>query len=542
MRVGVVGMDGADWRLLRPWIERGELPAIARLVREGAVGPLRSTVRPESSVAWSSFATGVNPGKHGVLGFAERVAGSYSFRLASGASIRVPRFWELAGERGLSVGLLNVPFTYPPSPVNGFLVTGMLTPGTHVPFTHPPQLGARLIERFGDWKFDVGDWGGDKGVLVERVRLLTRQQRDAALFLLREQPRDLFIVVFEGGDRLQHILWADADECHPLHDPGEGHRFGGALLAHYRELDDAVSAIVETLPGDTLIFLVSDHGFNGCARRFHVNRWLAEQDLLAPAEGGPGAASLLLRAGSSGWLRHVKRALFPARWDSLGLRCAAFARSVDWPRTRAFFGADGGVRINLRGREPQGLVPPGEYDAFRDGLRRELLAVRDPETGRPVFSAVFTREELYSGPALETAPDLVAEPRRDGADAGLNVVLDGSLEPHGIPAFGLSLPHTGNHAPEGILVAWGEGVAEGRRVEGASIIDLAPTILAALGVAAPPHVDGRVLAGLFAPDGLARPRPVEIAGPGLIGRPAPSFGRDDEALVEERLANLGYLS
>jgi len=542
VNVLVVGLDGADWRLLQPWLDQGKLPTIAGLAAAGAVGRLRSTIRPESSVAWSSFATGVNPGKHGVFGFARRLPGSYRFRLASGSSIRVCRFWDLAGGQGLRVGLLNVPFTYPPSAVNGFMVTGMLTPGVHVPFTYPPHLQRELLDRFDGYAFDVGDWQGDKAALVERARALTRQQRDMTLFLLREQPWDLAVTVFTAPDRLQHFLWADADERHPAHNPQEGQRFGGALLEHYRSLDDAIGAVLETLPDDTLLLLVSDHGCNGCMRRFSVNRWLAERGLLALKRGGRwqrGVPPLLSHLGSLRPLRRVKQRLFPARWSLAGLRCGMFARAVDWARTRAWFGPDGGVWVNLRGREPQGIVSLGDYDAFREELRRELLAVRDPETGRPVLSSVFLREELYHGPAAGAAPDLIAEPRRGEEAYRHNVILDGTFEPGDASPFGSSLPYTGNHTLEGVVLAWGKGVAGPQPIRGAHITDLAPTVLAALGVAVPTHMDGRALPALLAGREHAHPR---TSARSWATGPGPPFGPADEAVVEDRLANLGYLS
>ena len=486
----IIGLDGADWRLLGPWIEQGDLPTLARLVGAGAAGKLRSTIRPESSVAWSSFSTGVNPGKHGVFGFVERVEGGYSFKLANGSSVRARRFWDVLGERGLKVGLLNVPFTYPPSPVNGFVVAGMLTPGPETAFVYPRELQRRLLARFGNYLFDAGGLTGDRSALIERVRTHTRQQRETSVWLLQEQQWDLFVMVFTGPDRLQHFLWAGEDGRH-------------ALLDHYRDLDDAIAGILGLLPADTLVLLMSDHGFNGCARRFYVNHWLIGQGLLALNESGSrwgGLTTLFSRLGSVERLRRLKRAIFPSRWDSVALRSRAFERAIDWSRTQVYFGMDGGLRVNLRGREPEGIVPPEEYDALRQGLRQALLATRDPETKQPALSEVFLREELYHGPFADRAPDLILEPQRDNAVPAHNFVLDSSLKMDGAGSFGSSLPYSGSHTLEGILVAWGVDVARGHQIQDARIVDLAPTVLAALGVAVPGYMDGRVLSELFSPE------------------------------------------
>jgi predicted AlkP superfamily phosphohydrolase/phosphomutase len=542
-KVAMIGLDGADWRLLKPWIGEGNLPTLAKLVSEGTHGNLCSTIRPESSVAWSSFSTGVNPGKHGVFGFVERTEG-YTFKLANGSSVRARRFWDVLSEQGLDVGMLNIPFTYPPSPVNGFIVTGMLTPGPDVAFAYPKSLQQQLLKRFDDYLFDVGDSTRNKAVLIENVRRYTCQQRETALFLLQEQPWDLFTMVFTGPDRLQHFLWADMDPRHPLHDPESASQFDRALLEHYQILDDAIAKILNRLPGNTTVILISDHGFNGCAHRFYVNQWLREQGLLVLRETRTwrsNLVSLLSRLGSVHWLRRLKRAIFPDRWSSAELHAGVFIRAIDWSRTKTYFGMDGGLRINLQGREPQGIVRPDEYDALRQELRQMMLAVTDPRTKQSPLSNVFLQEELYHGPFVGKAPDVILEPQRENSDAAGNFVLDGSLDANRTSAFGSSLPYSGNHTLDGIFIAWGADVASGQQIPGAQIVDIAPTILATLGMAIPEYMDGRVLSEIFSPECALAPRRTaesELCAP---QEPAKPFSLEEEELVESRLRNLGYL-
>ena len=540
----VIGLDGADWRLLKPWIRNGDLPTLARLVSEGTCGKLRSTVRPESSVAWSSFSTGVNPGKHGVFGFVERAEQGHSFKLANGSSVRTRRFWDILGERGLKVGILNVPFTYPPSPVNGFMVTGMLTPGPDVAFTYPGELQQRLLDRFDNYTFDVGDATKDKATLVGHVHAYTHQQREMALFLLQKEPWDFFTMVFTGPDRLQHFLWADMDPQHLLHDPESAHHFGHALLEHYRVLDDAIAKILDCLPSNTLVLLMSDHGFNGCARRFYVNRWLRDRGLLMlrePSNWRSDLASLLSHLGSVRWLRRLKRAVFPNQWSSITLYSTVFTQAIDWLHTKAYFGLDGGLRMNLQGREPQGIVRAGdEYEVLRQELRQALLTVEDPETKRPPLSKVFLREELYHGRFAGRAPDLILEPQRDNPDPAHNFVLDGSLKADEARIFGSSAPYSGNHTLDGILVAWGADVARGQ-IQNARIVDLAPTVLAALGVAIPEYMDGRVLSEIFLPGCAPTPRRAAESEPGVLDESGRPFSLEEGLAVENRLRGLGYL-
>ncbi len=543
-KVVIIGLDGADWRLLNPWIQNGDLPTLSKLVSEGTSGNLRSTIRPESSVAWSSFSTGVNPGKHGIFGFAKHVEGSYAFKLANGSHVRVRRFWDLVGEHGSKVGLLNIPFTYPPTPVNGFLITGMLTPGTDAAFAYPRALEQQLIERFGGYTFDAGDSAQEKSALIDKVHAYTYQQRETACTLLQEQPWDLFAMVFTGPDRLQHFLWADMDSQHPFHTPQTVHHLGGALLEHYQMLDDAIAKILDLVPSDTIVFLMSDHGFNGCAQRFYVNQWLQEQGLLTLREANKQWSSLLPLLSclkSIPWIRRLKRAFLPDEWSSTDLRSGVFARSIDWSCTKAYFGLDGGLRINLHGREPEGIVPPDQYDALRQELRQTLLGVTNPATGHSPISSVFLREELYHGEFTGRAPDMILEPERESLDYMGNFVLDSSLNTNRTSAFGSSLPYSGNHALDGIFVAWGADMATGQPTRDVHIIDIVPTVLAIMGVAVPDYMDGRVLSEMFLPGRVPIPHRITESLTNTPSVPEESFDTREEKVIESRLRNLGYL-
>ena len=538
-KVVVVGWDGADWRLLGPWMQQGKLPTLARLVHEGVSGSLRSTIRPESSVAWASFSTGVNPGKHGIYGFAGRKTPTdYAMPLTNASSVRVERFWDILGRRH-RVGLLNVPYTYPPSPVNGFLVAGMLTPSAESEFTYPPALKSELLDSFSGYITDVSGPKDDKARLIENVRVFTAQQQAMALYLLTHKPWDFFTVVFVGSDRLQHFLWADGDPAHPWHE--DSSPFADELLTHYQALDDGLAQILDAIPADTRLFLISDHGFNGCARKFLVNHWLHRQGYLATNAGGgswPLAMALVSRLSAVPLLRTLKQKVARNHVKLSDLRSASFVNTIDWHKTSAYFGLDGGVRINLQGREPEGIVSPGQaYEQLRRRLRQELSELRDPDTQQQVFAQIILREEIYEGPHLELAPDLILEPQRERSILGENFVLDGALHADKRQIFVSSAPYSGNHAFDGIFCAVGSGIHQDRRVDGAQIVDLAPTILTAMGHSVPAHMDGKPL-DIFSS---------EIT-PHILTEPSVNpdteqqiYNQEEAALVEKRLRDLGYI-
>ncbi|MCB8939318.1 MAG: alkaline phosphatase family protein [Ardenticatenaceae bacterium] len=523
----VIGLDGADWRVLQPAIDAGHLPVLAQLQREGSYGRLNSTIRPESSVAWSTFATGVNPGKHGVYGFVRHEPQSYNFSLANSKHIALKRFWDYLGEAGQKTGLLNIPFTYPPQKVNGFLIGGMLTPGAHVPFTFPSELQEKVLGRIRPFMFDAGDGEQTREAVVSRVFAYTKQQLELALWLLQEEAWDCFTVVFTGLDRLQHFAWG-----------GEDH------LAHLQQLDKAIEQILAVLPADTMLFILSDHGFGGVANRFYINRWLQDEGYLTLRASNP----LQVSAGNwLSWLRRVpllvnlKQRFLPAAWGPTQLKTAAFGQAIDWPQTKVYYAPDGGLRINLRGREPDGIVAQAEYDALRAELVNKLSQLRDSGLDQCSVAAVYLKEQLYNGPFAHLAPDLIVEPQRNNVASEQNYILDGKLDAETAVSH-TAHPYNGNHASQGIFLAWAPETIAPKRVADIDLQDIAPTILAALHSPIPAHMDGRVLNEIFVSQKSPTPSYFDDSFYETIAHmDADARAADDMTKVEERLRKLGYL-
>jgi len=547
-KVLVIGLDSATWLVMKPLLETGRLPNLGRLMAEGVHGPLRSSIPYVSAAAWVSFATGSNPGRHGVYDFARKRAGDYGVELINANMVRLPTLWHLLSEQGLRVGVLNVPVTYPPAPVQGVLVAGMLTPDLRSNFTYPPELGERLLQAVPGYRLEPTILGA-----VPRIDMKERLQREvtegaerraaAARFLMRELGTwDFFIVVFTGLDRLQTYLWDDMDSRHPLHDPASAERFGDAIPAHYEQLDHLVGELLEAVdPRTTTVVVMSDHGLGGVHQFFFPNRWLAEEGYLRWRHSTSAAVAwgrrFFKRTGLGGLVKRAAVRLLPGWAVPSRLRSMTLAWDVDWARTRAFWTTDHGFWLNVNRREPQGIVETGtEYDTLCEELRERLLALRDPLYGEPVVAEVWRRDALYEGPFTDESPDLrvvwheVPEERRTHFAAN---------EPWGEHAFGYTTL-SGDHMRDGILIAWGRGVQQGIHVERATIFDLAPTILYLLGQPVPDHMDGRVLYSMLDPALVSRqpevrqrvhmpkPRSVEVFAPG------------DEEVVEQRLRDLGY--
>jgi len=558
-RVLVIGLDGATFRLIRPMVAAGALPHLGRLLREGAHGVLRSTIQPSSEQAWSTFMTGVQNGKHGVFGFVQRKPESYEYQYTNARSQRARTIWRILSERGRRIISINMPMTYPPEPVNGVLVGGLLSPSVHSRFTYPDGIYDELKRAIGGYIIDVDIETGNLGDagearLLAAIAQMTRYRIDAAKYLGRTRPWDLLSIVFGSADRASHKFWKYMDLAR-LASAQDGK--AGVVPSIYRQLDAAVGELLEAFADEqTLVLVVSDHGFGPLKKAFFLNQWLVQQGYMAWQAPGRQTLGTRVRNGfnrvlrravhwlDQPWLATAKRAAF-ALWPDLKgkLHSSMAYAQVDWARTRAYgSGTMGNIYLNVRGREPAGVVAPGaEYETLRSEIIAGLRELRDPETDKPVFEAVYRREEIYHGPYLALAPDIVGllDPTYHIAAVDWRPAGGAVIAPLGDELLFVG-DLTGQHDMDGILIAYGPGVRRGAEVAGAGIVDMAPTILAALGEPIPDDMDGRVVNALF-----ERPLSAGVtsAGPAQPAQEAGDGYSEEEAEeVAARLRGLGYVS
>jgi len=540
-KVLVIGFDGATFDLIDPLIVEGKLPTFARLVRSGARGRLRSTIPPSSGPAWASFATGMRPGKHGIYSFFQRDYGSYTYPPINSRLIQSETLWQLVSSAGKKAGVVNVPGTFPPTPVNGFMIAGMLSPGLKQAF-YPPDLREQVLEQIPDYSVEPLTLA-DKAEYLEKVKRSIEARKKTALHLLDRYPTDLFVIVFTELDRLQHFFWADMDPNHPAHSPSTSTDLAQAIETGYIVLDQVMEELLEAVGEEVIVFVVSDHGFEGVYKLFCVNKWLADRGFLKLKERRSGSTmqrtkEALQRLGL--WkLARRARNLVPkaARLRSENL---SYALDIDWERTKAAFGPNLGININLHGREPKGVVLPGqEYEELCDTIRRELESYLDPETGERVVDKVLRREEVHAGDAMELAPDirlLMAKSSRYRGQYAYSLKVSAPQS--------LAYPDKiyGNHAEYGIFLACGPGVRAGVQLDGAQIIDVAPTILCAMGLPIPETMDGHPLVEMF-DDAFecAQERGRHSAEADSPTDQDAALTEIEEQQVMERLRSLGYL-
>ena len=571
-RLFVIGLDAATLGLLEPWFRAGKLPNLAEIHRTGVHGPLESIIPPMSAQAWTSLATGKNPGKHGIFDFIQFLPGSYDIHFCNGGTRRTPSLWRILSDAGKTVGVMNVPMTYPPEPVNGFLISGMETPGVHSTYTSPPELANELRRVVGEYHLH-GDHYTRHGpdAFLESVFAMIDSQVAACKYLLRRDRWDFFFTVLTPTDKVQHFFWHYRDRTHPLHTAEGEARYGDAIFRVYDRIDRAIGEYRALVPDDTVVMVVSDHGAGPYYRIVYLDRWLAQQGFLHYKEReGPSGRQLTFELSRTGYVRLRKylprsvkdwlKSTFPETRRKIESHLTM--SQIDWARTKAFsIGIESTrVFINRTDRFPQGTVRPGrEYETLRDELIEKLLALQDPQTGQRVAERVYRAEDLYHGECMDGAADLVVlwknseyiTRRSYGVDRGGRqaAIIDDDYRAGDIGEL-MTLVQTATHRMDGVVMLTGGPIESGKRLEGARLVDIAPTVLYLLGLPVPTDMDGTVLKGAIRKPYLEA-HPVRYADAAARGDGGTStdggdggdggYSRDEAEVVEDRLKALGYL-
>ncbi len=526
-------MDGASFTLIKPLVERGVMPNLGELMKSGGSGILKSTMPPYTPPAWSSFYTGVNPGKHGIFGFTWFNPETGKRELSNSRVMGCKKLWQVLNDHGLKTGLINLPLTYPAEAVDGYTVTGMMTPENSKSFTYPEKLTADLSSMPEEYIVDLAvtpDVDAKNTDVVKKLQDMLRGRRAACLKLLKEQPCDFWMTVFVTPDRLQHVYWKYLDPSSGLYETSRAEQFRGEILECYRELDRTIGDIVSVLGSDSQVFVISDHGFCNLNKKFFLNNWLAREGFFQVGS----SSKLALRGGRI--LRSGMLSKFFASSIGTRIREQSINRAMDWSRTSAY-AYEQGLFLNLKGREEKGIVKPGaEYEDIRGKIAERLRNFVDPESGNRVVDAVTYKEEIYKGDYLAMAPDLV--PVLEDYSCYIH---DGLLETELL--VDCSSAPAGIHHPDGVFAAWGPNIAGNQMIENAEIIDVAPTILHALGLPVPEHMDGKVLGDLFEPGFLER-NPIKTGGAVCDDgeKSTEVYSQEEADEIQKQLRGMGYLS
>ncbi|MCU4742680.1 alkaline phosphatase family protein [Natronoglomus mannanivorans] len=541
----LIGIDAGCLPVFERLFADGRIPTIERLCTDGACGPLESQIPPWTPSAWPSLYTGTNPGKHGATGFVHY--DGYDWHVTGRDDVEEHSLWSLLDVQGYSSVVVNVPVTHPPDEIDGAVVPGFI--GPEDPQCHPEGTLEELREAIGEYRVYPNYTRGDDEVSdaekMAEYRTLVRMRGEAFRYLADRHDPDFGFVQFQKTDTVFHEFDGDEEK----------------VASVYEATDAQIAEILEECDPKR-VFIASDHGMGPYEEyEFRVNEFLREEGYVTVTTNGKGMPSWnpirhQLRQGNDErtWepstferlagtaasfgltARRARRALEAVHLDGLAMKYVPknVARTaneqVDFEQSIAYLRArtELGVRINLEGREPNGVVSPEEYDDVRAALIRDLESVQTPD-GDPVFAEVTPREQYFHGKNAEKAVDVVTIPNDFRFFLSDQLAGDYFAPP----------TESWNHKLDGVFVASGEGIDTDAPLRDAHLFDVAPTIMAALGVPYSDRMDGSVLPVVERSD--VRSNAYPEYGRNEDGEADPAGSDEPTDQVENRLADLGYL-
>jgi len=498
-KVVLVGLDGATWDVLRPLAKKGELPTIERLMDQGTWGDLESTIPPVTMPAWASLATGRNPGKIGIFQFFNRVSNSYDFRPTSSQDIRGKALWDYLSGVGIKTGIVNYPFLFPAYPIQGFMISGGVgSPGYSEHMFFPTNIKKEIDKIVDKYKVVVPFARyEDIDTLIRDLHEVLEKRNKVVTHLMNTKDWNLFVAIFSATDWIQHSMWKYIDETHPLYDSKMAKKYKPEFVKLWKKIDDIIKTILETVPKDTVFFMVSDHGFGPLAECFNLNKWLEKKGYLVKKKISPRKTveSSITGLIDSSSIRFFKKFVPRILKKSLGRylfmsrHMSQFLGDIDFKKSRAYtFASQGEIYLNIKDRDPYGIVSKKEEEELKREIANQLKNLgKDLEENIEV--EVYYPKEMYRGEYSNHAPDILfsINNRRCSAGECENIFMKKPL----------SERVTGTHRMNGVFLAFGSGIQKNKKIENAKIYDIAPTILHIFGLPIPEDMDGKVLTNIF---------------------------------------------
>lgn len=536
-RVLIIGLDGGSWTILKPAIEQGYMPFLKSLIDSGCSGILESTIPAITPAAWGTFQTGRNPGANGVYSFSYWDRTTKKFTLVNSTNLK-QTIWQMLAKAGKRTVALNVPMTYPPQPVNGYTISGILTPSTQSNFTYPPEFKTELLEKYPDYeilnfKKIKNLYPGDAKIkaFLDTLKQVVDIHTETACHLLKKEDWDVFMVHFQETDILQHMLWKFLDPSHPKYDHSQ-HRF---IISNFFQYLDSQIQTIDTLFKQSnpasVTMVVSDHGFESHYRRFNLGNWLFENGYLNLKQ------TVFKNFRTKQWIDQFCNRLGELQLNKAKVELQKLAFPIhdliDWSRTSTFSVASGG----------EGFIYLLEDDPTRKQtlvrkLSEKLLEIKDPMNDFPITKKVHLNEELYSGDKTHLLPDLIIEPSDGYSFTGL-------YQPGGELFNSVNHKDTiqiGKHHKDGIIIAAGPHIRPSDKLH-LRLVDIAPTLLYYMQVPPPASLDGNICYDLFDNDFTETTPVLEPVDetPSPAAQSTDSYSSKEQDLIKKRLKDLGYL-
>lgn len=436
IRVVVIGIDGTPHSFLTKHIQAGDFPHLQRILQGGELKRMNSVQPCISSVAWSTFMTGMNPGRHRIYGFIDRKPNPFQIFLPNAAHMGAKTIWKMLSEMDRRVCVINVPVTSPPQPVNGILIGGFLSVDV-LKAAYPQALGQELKSWGYRIDADANLGRTDKNAFLEDLNITLEKRWETARRLFEREPWDFFQLHVMETDRINHFLWEHYENGHP--------EYAARFLDFYRRVDELLGEFYDRSKDTAAFIVLSDHGFCTLKKEVYLNQWLEDRGYLK-LKGDEPKSVMDMAEG-----------------------------------TRVYSLIPGRLFLNLAGREEKGAVQSGtEAESLKAELTEALLNLTDPDDGSRIIETVLRREDLYNGPFFDDAADLIAIPY-DGYDLKANVRM---------PSL------TTKTALEGMHTFWDAALFikdHEIRAQDFSILDLAPTIFNLMNLEPTEKFEGRTL-------------------------------------------------
>ncbi|MBD3232227.1 MAG: hypothetical protein GF315_00730 [candidate division Zixibacteria bacterium] len=540
-KIILIGLDGATFDLLKPLINENKLPNLKKLILAGAAGKLQSTIPCTTPVAWSTVYTGKNPGGHGIFDFRESYHRDQQRTLISQDSINGAKIWQILNNHNKMTILLNLPMTYPPEPVDGLMISGMMTPSKDSAFTYPPEFKDELLSVIPDYSINIDIPKYDTTYKEDCLKFLGELQKsfekrkELLRYLITNKEWDFLFAVFILPDRIQHLFWKYLD---PADDSFRKTRDGGIIYDRIIELyqlqDEMLGEINALLGKDDYLFIISDHGFGGTKAYINVNKLLEDWGYLRlKKRANFNRAFFKLwdfgdsRIGKIIVPKFVQRFIRRAIRKTRGSFKTDVEKHIEFTHTKAFFASipSQGIYVTANG---------AEYDSVRSDIKHKLLELRDEKTGKKIVDRVYFREELYSGPFVKDAPDIIFVAnnyaylgrQHIGSDQAITHCADKPI---------------GFHRPNGIFVSRGPDIRVNTCFDGLSLQDIAPTILYSIDLPIPQDMDGKVFTQIFVSERTAESPVLTESNTDSSVHTAKVYSSEDSREIKRRLKSLGYI-
>jgi predicted AlkP superfamily phosphohydrolase/phosphomutase len=542
----IIGLDGGTFKIIDPLINDGKLPNLKKLIDGGTKATLRSTIPPVTAPAWVTLMTGVNPGKHGLFDFCKLKTIAYdistNYAPKETCSIMHSQYyngktiWDIFGEMGLRSSVIMMPMTYPAWEINGYMLSGYPSPDFQTPTGYPLEWASKIGPLFDMSAISVNN--EDKLIkecseLVRKVELIFMEQ-------IKKNDCDVHCVVFSSTDFLQHYLWKYVSDVNS--------NYSTAIQNIYIQIDKAIGNFMKLVDRDKCTFVViSDHGFTSVQEKyFHANAWLIEQGylsfkgkklsdkitdlLLNPLRYQKVKLRLLLKS----YFKFLPEALRKKVSDSY-----YGANLFEWSRSKAYrhrIGMMEGIVINLKGRQPLGIVEEHEYESLRDDIIRKLKDIVDGENGKKVIKEIYRREELFEGKFAKLVPDIILltdSKYEIGVGTDNNAIFEYISEESKSAISGV-------HDMDGILILNGPKIKASNVIQHVGIIDVFPTIFYDLNLPMPKYVDGKIMRDAYK-DGYASLPMTYTAKNEFSSKSHHDLTGEEQDAMREALKGLGYL-